>query len=47
LNYAIPGIATTIASFVVYCPIDGFMARKVAGWWESDDADMRKNTDII
>lgn len=39
LDYAVPGIITTIISFVVYCPIDGFVARKMAGLWESLEAD--------
>lgn len=34
VNLAVPGIATVIVLFVVYCFIDGFVARKVAGYFE-------------
>lgn len=33
-NLAYPGIPTTVAIFLVYCFIDGFVARKIAGNWE-------------
>jgi hypothetical protein len=33
LNYVFQGIATTIVLFLVYCFIDGFVARKIAGNW--------------
>ncbi len=34
LNLLFPGIPTAVAIFLVYCFIDGYVARKVAGNWE-------------
>lgn len=34
-----PGLATTIIMFVIYCFIDGFIARKVALIFEESDGD--------
>lgn len=43
VELAVPSLASTIAVFVVYCFVDGFIARTVAGWWEeesvAEDAD--------
>jgi hypothetical protein len=37
--YISPGLTTTIIMFVVYCFIDGFIARKVALIFEESDGD--------
>ena len=34
VNLVIPSLVTQIIVFVVYCFIDGYVARKVAGLWE-------------
>ena len=34
VNVAVPSLATTLVLFLVYCFIDGFIARKVAGYYE-------------
>jgi len=38
VNLTIPNLASTIAVFVTYCFIDGFIAKKVAGWWKEEFA---------
>ena len=38
VNLAIPSLASTIPVFVVYCFVDGFIAKSVAGWWEEEFA---------
>jgi hypothetical protein len=35
VNFAVPSLATTIVLFIVYCFIDGFISRKVAGYYEA------------
>ena len=39
VSYISPGLATTIIMFVIYCFIDGFIARKVALIFEESDGD--------
>ena len=34
LSLAHPGILATVAIFLIYCFIDGFVARQIAGHWE-------------
>jgi hypothetical protein len=34
VNYAVPSIITTVVMFVVYCFIDGFVAKNVGGYFE-------------
>lgn len=34
IDLVVPGLATTIALFIIYCFIDGFIARKVGFWFE-------------
>lgn len=34
-SLAFPGIATTVVTFIIGSFIDGFVAKKVAGWWET------------
>ncbi len=34
LSLVFPGIPTAMAIFLIYCFIDGFVARKIAGNWE-------------
>ncbi len=48
-NYAVPGIPTIIVLFLVYCPIYGFVARRVAVWWEDldDSADFDVRVDDV
>ena len=36
IGFAIPSIVTTIVLFIVYCFIDGFVAKNIAGYWEED-----------
>jgi len=31
-----PGIATTVITFIVAAFLDGFVAKKVAGWWRQE-----------
>ena len=38
VNLTVPNLASTIAVFVAYCFIDGFIAKKVAGWWKEEFA---------
>lgn len=35
-NLAVPGMATTVVSFIITSFLYGFVAKKVAGWWESE-----------
>jgi|YelNatPaOPRAMG01_1025707.scaffolds.fasta_scaffold03275_14 hypothetical protein len=37
IRLAIPSIVTTIVLFIVYCFIDGFVAKNIAGYWEEED----------
>jgi hypothetical protein len=34
INYALPGLATLVVLFVVYCFIDGFIAKSIAEYYE-------------
>ena len=34
INIVMPGLATTLVLFIIYCFIDGFIARKVGFWFE-------------
>jgi len=36
INLAAPGLATTIVVFIIYCFIDGYVAKGVAGFWEEE-----------
>lgn len=36
VELAVPNLATTITVFVVYCFVDGFIARNVASWWKEE-----------
>jgi len=35
-SLAFPGIATTVVTFIIGSFIDGFVGKKVAGWWEQE-----------
>jgi hypothetical protein len=32
----VPSLAATIVLFIVYCFIDGYVARTVAGYWKEE-----------
>jgi len=34
ISFVVPSLATTIVMFIIYCFIDGFIAKSVAGLWE-------------
>ncbi|MEM3623463.1 MAG: hypothetical protein QXR76_06830 [Candidatus Bathyarchaeia archaeon] len=34
INIIAPDLVTSIIVFVIYCFIDGFVSKKVAGYWE-------------
>jgi hypothetical protein len=36
VNFAAPGLASTVVVFVVNCFIDGFVAKGVAGYWREE-----------
>lgn len=35
-SLALPGIATTVITVIIACFLDGFVAKKVAGFWEKE-----------
>jgi hypothetical protein len=37
VNYVVPSVVTTVVMFVVYCFIDGFVAKKVAEYYQEDE----------
>ncbi|MGB9713769.1 MAG: hypothetical protein ACPLZC_02180 [Candidatus Bathyarchaeales archaeon] len=36
ISLVIPNIITTIVLFMIYCFIDGFIAKNIAGYWEEE-----------
>jgi hypothetical protein len=36
VNFVVPSLATSIAIFLIYCFIDGFIAKSVAGYWQEE-----------
>jgi len=38
ISSVVPSLATKIVMFIIYCFIDGFIAKSVAGQWESATA---------
>jgi hypothetical protein len=37
ISFIVPSLATTIVLFIIYALIDGFVAKKVAGYWEEEE----------
>jgi hypothetical protein len=37
VNYAVPSVVTMVVMFVIYCFIDGFVAKKVAEYYQGDE----------
>ncbi len=35
-NLVLPGIATTVATFLIAAFVDGFIAQRVARWWREE-----------
>ena len=38
ISFVVPSLATKIVMFIIYCFIDGFIAKSVVGQWESATA---------
>jgi hypothetical protein len=36
VNFAVPGLASTVVMFVVNCFIDGFVAKGITGYWREE-----------
>jgi hypothetical protein len=34
--FFLPGLATSVVTFIVGCFADGFVGKYVAGWWEGE-----------
>jgi hypothetical protein len=39
VNYAVPSVVTTVVMFVVYCFVDGFVAKRVAEYYQEYQED--------